>query len=42
MGRDELGRMGYFRSETNKIGEFITLKITSANGISLYGEEIKR
>ena len=40
MGRDELGRMGYFSSETNKIGEFITLKITSANGISLYGEEI--
>ena len=40
LGRDEYGRMGYFQSEKNRIGEFVTLKITSANGISLYGEEI--
>jgi tRNA-2-methylthio-N6-dimethylallyladenosine synthase len=41
MGRDEFGRMGYFESAENKIGQFITLKITKANGISLFGEEIK-
>ena len=38
LGRDEFGRMGYFHSEQNKIGEFVTLKITKANGISLFGE----
>ena len=38
LGRDELGRMGYFKSDKDRIGEFVTLKITKANGISLYGE----
>jgi tRNA-2-methylthio-N6-dimethylallyladenosine synthase len=38
MGRDEFGRMGYFKSETDLIGAFVQLKITDANGISLYGE----
>ncbi len=41
MGRDEFGRMGYFKSEKNVIGEFVLLKITQANGISLYGEAVK-
>ena len=41
LGRDEFGRMGYFQSETDKIGEFVTLKITKANGISLYGEIVE-
>ena len=40
LGRDEYGRMGYFESERNPIGEFVTLKINRANGISLYGEKI--
>ena len=40
LGRDEFGRMGYFQSEKNVVGEFILLKITKANGISLYGEMI--
>jgi tRNA-2-methylthio-N6-dimethylallyladenosine synthase len=40
MGRDEFGRMGYFKSEQNEIGNFVTLKITNANGISLYGERV--
>jgi tRNA A37 methylthiotransferase MiaB len=40
LGRDEFGRMGYFQSEQNVIGEFISLKITKANGISLYGEVV--
>ena len=38
LGRDEFGRMGYFKSEEDVIGKFVTLKITNANGISLYGE----
>ena len=40
MGRDEFGRMGYFKSETDKIGQFVQLKITKANGISVFGELI--
>ncbi|MDE5721252.1 MAG: tRNA (N6-isopentenyl adenosine(37)-C2)-methylthiotransferase MiaB [Clostridia bacterium] len=39
-GRDEYGRMSYFESNNNAIGEFVTLKITKANGISLYGERV--
>ncbi len=38
LGRDEFGRMGYFHSDKNVIGEFIPLKVTKANGISLFGE----
>ena len=40
LGRDEFGRMGYFQSEKDVVGEFISLKITKANGISLYGEMV--
>lgn len=38
LGRDEFGRMGYFKSERNLIGEFVWLKVTKASGISLLGE----
>ncbi len=38
LGRDEFGRMGYFASEKNLIGELVKVKITRANGISLFGE----
>ncbi len=38
MGRDEYGRMGYFESEKSQIGNFVYVKITQVNGISLYGE----
>ena len=41
MGRDEFGRMGYFQSEKDCIGEFVLLKIEKANGISLFGEIVK-
>lgn len=41
LGRDEFGRMGYFTSDTNRVGDFVTLKITKANGISLFGEVVK-
>ena len=39
LGRDEYGRMGYFKSDKDRIGEFVRLKIVKANGISLFGEE---
>ena len=38
LGRDEYGRMGYFASEKDEVGNFVRLKITKANGISLYGD----
>ncbi len=41
MGRDEYGRMGYFASEKSQIGDFVNIKITSVNGISLYGEVVE-
>ena len=41
LGRDEFGRMGYFKSEKDEIGNFVQLKITKANGISLYGEIVQ-
>ncbi len=37
-GRDEYGRMAYFKSEKNVIGEFTNVKIQSANGVSLFGD----
>jgi tRNA-2-methylthio-N6-dimethylallyladenosine synthase len=40
LGRDEFGRMGYFKSEKDLIGQLVQVKITKANGISLFGELI--
>ena len=41
LGREPLGRMGYFASDKNCIGEFVRMKVTRANGVSLYGEKIE-
>ena len=41
LGRDEFGRMGYFANKENVLGKFVTLNITKANGISLYGEVVQ-
>ena len=38
LGRDEFGRMGYFKSEKDVIGQLVQIKIVRANGISLHGE----
>lgn len=38
LGRDEYGRMGYFASDKNVIGEFVELAVKEANGVSLMGE----
>lgn len=40
MGRDEYGRMGYFKSDKNEIGNFVNIRIEKANGVSLVGERI--
>lgn len=37
LGRSEHGRMVYFKSETDKKGQFVNVKIDEANGISLIG-----
>lgn len=38
LGRDEYGRMGYFKSERDRIGEFVKIKISETSGVSLAGE----
>lgn len=40
LGRDEYGRMGYFKSELNPVGEFVNIKINKSNGVSLIGEKV--
>lgn len=40
LGRDEYGRMAYFESDTDLIGEFLNVKIDGATGISLSGKVI--
>ena len=42
LGREPLGRMGYFACDRDRIGEFVTIKVTKANGVSLYGEICER
>lgn len=37
-GRDEFGKMIYFTSANNAVGEFVQVRITQANGISLTGK----
>ncbi len=41
LGRDEYGKMAYFTSENDVIGEFLMVKITKTGGMSLYGEIVK-
>lgn len=41
LGRDEFGRMGYFHSDKNAVGEFVNLAVKEANGVSLMGELVK-
>ena len=42
MGRDEYGRMGYFTSEQNRIGNFVDIHVTDSSGISLMGETVAK
>ena len=41
LGRDTYGRMAYFSSKTNLIGQFVKVKITQTGGISLLGEIVE-
>ena len=41
LGRDEYGKMAYFTSEKDVLGEFLMVKITKTGGMSLYGEIVK-
>ncbi len=41
MGRDTYGRMTYFHSEKDIIGEFVLIKVNSVSGVSLNGEIVK-
>ncbi|MBQ3235757.1 MAG: tRNA (N6-isopentenyl adenosine(37)-C2)-methylthiotransferase MiaB [Clostridia bacterium] len=38
MGRDERGKAIHFSSKTDVVGQFLDVKITKADGISIYGE----
>lgn len=38
LGRDEYGRMGYFPSDSNVIGQFVDMTVEHANGVSLTGK----
>ena len=40
LGRDTYGRMAYFKSKENLIGQFVQVKIIKTGGISLIGEII--
>ena len=42
LGRDEYGRMGYFASGRDRIGQFVQMRVTDASGISLQGEISER
>ncbi len=37
LGRDEYGKMVYFKSDIDMIGKFVMIKVNEAGGISLYG-----
>ena len=37
LGRDEYGRMGYFRSARDRIGEFVRMRVSETSGVSLTG-----
>ncbi len=41
LGRDTYGRMAYFKSEKNLIGQFVNVKIIKTGGISLLGEVVE-
>ncbi|MBP5308947.1 MAG: tRNA (N6-isopentenyl adenosine(37)-C2)-methylthiotransferase MiaB [Clostridia bacterium] len=40
LGRDQYGKMCYFKCEKNLLGKFVTVKIADCSGISLYGNVI--
>ena len=41
LGRDEYGRMGYFKSDRDRVGEFVKLRVSETSGVSLAGETVE-
>lgn len=41
LGRDEYGRMGYFKSGQNLIGKFVKFSVEDASGVSLFGSLVE-
>ena len=41
LGRDEYGRMGYFKSERDRVGEFVKIRVSETSGVSLAGEALE-
>ena len=41
LGRNDYGRMAYFSSQTDVVGQFLNVNVQSANGVSLYGDIVK-
>ena len=39
-GRNEFGRMVYFASQNDEIGNFVQVKVNEANGVSLFGDKV--
>lgn len=40
LGRNEYGRMVYFASENDELGNFVKVKVNEANGVSLFGDKV--
>lgn len=40
LGRNEYGRMVYFASENDEVGNFVNVRVDEANGVSLFGEKV--
>ena len=40
LGRDEYGRMGYFESDKDEVGNFVDILVEKANGVSLIGKKV--
>ncbi|MDE7301260.1 MAG: TRAM domain-containing protein, partial [Clostridia bacterium] len=38
LGRNEYGRMAYFSSGKDRVGDFLNVKVDKANGVSLFGD----
>lgn len=41
LGRDEYGKMGYFKNDFDVVGKFVKIKVNDCNGMSLYGDVVE-
>ncbi len=40
LGRNEFGKMVYFKSANDEKGNFVNVKVSEANGVSLFGDKV--